>query len=186
MFFQSKQFINKYSQTRKPTNICNKISQKILPRHGGFVLEPNVLLLRSIDHLLLSRPFSALKLTSDKTDPNLSKNENLGSLKNGSSDAGSLKVESALLASTANSPLLSNLLKLASNSTEESYAKHLEEEIERKEGCLVISDSEERVAVNVEKEKGLKAEEAASGETVLAGMIQAVWQFNSSTASVLT
>ena len=93
-------------------------------------------------------------------------------------------MESTLLASTANSPLLSNLLKLASNSTEDSFAKHLEEEIERKGGWLVISDSEEMVAVNVEKERGLKAEEAASGETVLAGMIQAVWQFNNSTGSM--
>ena len=90
-------------------------------------------------------------------------------------------MESALLAATASSPLLSNLLRLASNSTEESFAKDLEEEIERMEGCLVISDSEEeRVAVNVEGEGGMEAEEAASGETVLARMIQAVWDFNSS------
>ena len=167
----------------------------ILIRHGGFVLEPNVLLLRSIDHLLLSRPFSALKLTTsvNKGDLLAPKNESLengtlkngnldiGTLKNGSQDIGSLKVESALLASTASSLLLSNLLKLESNSTEENYAKHLEEEIERRDGCLVISDSEEeRVAVNVEGEGGMEAEEAASGETVLARMIQAVWGFNSS------
>ena len=155
-------------------------------RHGGFVLEPNVLLLRPINHLLLSRPFSAIKLPGNTNDLHAPKNEslNIGSLNNGSLDNGSLKVESALLAATASSPLLSNLLDLASNSTEESYAKHLEEEIERMEGGVVISDTE--VAVNVEEEGGLKAEEAASGETVLAGIIQAVWQFNSSTGSVLT
>ena len=96
-------------------------------------------------------------------------------------------METALLAATATSPLLSNLLRLSYNSTEESYAKDLEEEIERMEGCLVISDSEEgRVAVDVEAEGGLKAEEAATGETLLAGMIQAVWHFNNSTRSVLT
>ena len=92
------------------------------------------------------------------------------------------------MAATASSPILSNLLKLAFNSTEESYAKDLEEEIERMEGCLVMSDSEEeeRVAVDVEAEGGLKEEEVAAGETLLAGMIQAVWHFNNSTRSVLT
>ena len=95
-------------------------------------------------------------------------------------------MESTLLAATASSPILSNLLRLANNSTEESYAKDLEEEIERMEGCLVISDSEERVAVDVEAEGGLKAEEAETGGTILAGMIQAVWHFNNSTRSVLT
>lgn len=97
-------------------------------------------------------------------------------------------MESTLLAATASSPILSNLLKLAFNSTEESYAKDLEEEIERMEGCLVMSDSEEeeeRVAVDVEAEGGLKEEEVAAGETLLAGMIQAVWHFNNSTRSVL-
>ena len=153
-------------------------------------MEPNILLLRSLDHLPLShRSFSALKLTKSNTSDLLeSKNEslNIESLKNGSQDIGSLKVESALWAATASSPLLSNLLRLSYNSTEESYAKDLEEEIERMEGCLVISDSEERVAVDVEAEGGLKEEEVAAGETLLAGMIQAVWHFNNSTRSVLT
>ena len=96
-------------------------------------------------------------------------------------------METALLAATATSPLLSNLLRLSYNSTEESYAKDLEEEIERMEGCLVMSDSEEeeRVAVDVEAEGGLKEEEAATGDTLLAQMIQAVWHFNNSTRSVL-
>ena len=168
-------------------------------------MEPNVLLLRSLDHLPLSqRSFSALKLARDTSDLLSPKNEslksikngsqdigspkngsqNIGSLTNGSQDIGRLKVESTLLAATASSPILSNLLKLAFNSTEESYAKDLEEEIERMEGCLVMSDSEERVAVDVEEEEGLKEEEAATGETLLAGMIQAVWHFNNSTRSV--
>ena len=96
-------------------------------------------------------------------------------------------MESALLAATASSPLLSNLVRLAYNSTEASFATDLEEEIERMEGCLVITDSkEERVAVDVEEEGGLKAEEAETGETLLAGMVQAVWHFNNSTRSVLT
>ena len=145
-------------------------------------MEPNVLLLRSIKHLPLSqRSFFALKFARNTSDLLSPKNEslNIGSLKNGrpkngSQDVGSLKVETALLAATATSPLLSNLLRLSYNSTEESYAKDLEEEIERMEGCLVMSDSEERVAVDVEEEEGLKEEEAATGETLLAGMIQAV------------
>ena len=97
-------------------------------------------------------------------------------------------METALLAATATSPLLSNLLRLSYNSTEESYAKDLEEEIERMKGCLVMSDSEEeeeRVAVDVEAEGDLKEEEAATGDTLLARMIQAVWHFNNSTRSVL-
>ena len=155
-------------------------------------MEPNVLLLRSIKHLPLSqRSFFALKFARNTSDLLSPKNEslNIGSLKNGrpkngSQDVGSLKVETALLAATATSPLLSNLLRLSYNSTEESYAKDLEEEIERMEGCLVMSDSEERVAVDVEEEEGLKEEEAATGETLLAGMIQAVWHFNNSTRSV--
>ena len=151
-------------------------------------MEPNVLLLRSLDHLPLSqRSFSALKLTRNTTDLLSQKNEslNIESLKNGSQDIGRLKVESALLAATASSPILSKLLRLADNSTEESFAMDLEEEIERMEGCLVISDSEERVAVDVEAEGGLKAEEAETGETILAGMIRAVWHFNNTTRSVL-
>ena len=106
----------------------------------------------------------------------------IGTPKNGSLDIGSLKVKSAILASTASSLLLSDLLRLESNSTEENYATKLEEEIERRDGCLVISDNseEERVAVDVEGEGGMKAEEAARGETVLAGMVRAVWRFNSS------
>ena len=97
-------------------------------------------------------------------------------------------MESALLAATASSPILSKLLRLADNSTEESFAMDLEEEIEGMEGCLVIGDleEEERVAVDVEAEGGLKEEEVATGETLLAGMIQAVWHFNNSTRSVLT
>ena len=154
-------------------------------------MEPNVLLLRSLDHLPLSqRSFSALKLTRNTTDLLSQKNEslNIESLKNGSQDIGRLKVESALLAATASSPILSKLLRLADNSTEESFAMDLEEEIEGMEGCLVIGDleEEERVTVDVEAEGDLKEEEVAAGETLLAGMIQAVWHFNNSTRSVLT
>ena len=97
-------------------------------------------------------------------------------------------MESALLAATASSPILSKLLRLADNSTEESFAMDLEEEIERMEGSLVIGDleeEEERVAVDVEVEGGLKEEEVATGDTLLARMIQAVWHFNNSTRSVL-
>ena len=89
-------------------------------------------------------------------------------------------MESAVLAATTSSPLLANLLRLAFNSTEESFAKDLELEIEREGGSLVISDDDinERIAVNVEKEAGMKSEEVEKGESVLAGIIKAVWGFN--------
>ena len=165
-------------------------------RHGGFVLQPNVLLLRSIDHLLLSRPFSAFKLTTSMNETGLLAPKNgslkngslkngsldIGTPKNGSLDIGSLKVKSAILAATASSLLLSDLLRLESSSTEENYATKLEEEIERRDGSLVMSDNseEERVAVDVEGEEGMKAEEAVRGETALTEIIQSVWGFNSS------
>ena len=157
-------------------------------RHGGFVLEPSVLLLRPLNRLLESADqFYAFQFPTNDSEPLPRESDENETEKNQHKDIGSLKVESALLASTTSSSLLFNLLRLEGNSTEATYAKDLAEEIEKGKGTFVVRNEEKtskRTAIDVTREAGMKANEFVKGESYLARIIQTIWGINNSTTVV--
>ena len=165
---------------------CLTIS--IPTRHGGFVLEPSVLLLRPLNRLLESADqFYAFQFPTNDSEPLPRESDENETEKNQQKDIRSLKVDSALLASTTSSFLLFNLLRLEGNSTEATYAKDLAEEIEKGRGTFVVRNEEKtskRTAIDVTREAGMKANEFVKGESYLARIIQTIWGINNSTTVV--
>ena len=164
------------------------LTMSIPTRHGGFVLEPSVLLLRPLNHLLESADqFFAFQFPTNDSEPLPRESDENETEKNQHKDIGSLKVDSALLASTTSSSLLFNLLTLEGNSTEATYAKDLAEEIEKGKGTYLVRNEEnarKRTAIDVTREAGMKAEEFVNGQSFLPRIIQTVWGINNSTTTV--
>lgn len=146
------------------------------------------MLLRPLDHLLESADhFYAFQFPTNDSEPLTGESDENETEKNQHKDIGSLKVDSALLASTKSSSLLFNLLRLEGNSTEATYAKDLAEEIEKEKGTFVVRNEEKtskRTAIDVTREAGMKANEFVKGESYLARIIQAIWGINNSTTVV--